>query len=97
MPGVAPYSACKGFIILLTTVVAREMAVAGSRVDSLAIIPGDVRTRSNSIGLTPGSPDARQYAKGMLDRAPRAVERGWLECKPWWLHARSIGTLETLP
>lgn len=96
MPGVAPYSACKGFIISLTAAVAREMAAAGGRVDCLAIIPGDVRTRSNSIGLTPGSPDARQYAKVMLDRAPRAIARGWLKCKPWWLHAVSTGILEML-
>ncbi|KAI1411272.1 NAD(P)-binding protein [Hypoxylon sp. FL1857] len=97
IPGVAPYSACKGFIISLTAAMAREMAAAGSPVDCLAIIPGDVRTQSNTIGLTPGSPDARQYAKAMLDRAPRAVDRGWLECKPWWSHAASIDILEMLP
>ncbi|KAI0830424.1 NAD(P)-binding protein [Hypoxylon sp. FL0890] len=97
IPGVAPYSGCKGFIISLTAAMAREMAAAGSRVDCLAITPGDVRTQSNTIGLTPGSPDARQYAKAMLDRAPRAVERGWLECMPWFSHALAIGILETLP
>ncbi|XXG97339.1 hypothetical protein Hte_003636 [Hypoxylon texense] len=97
IPGVAPYSACKGFILSLTAAMAREMAAAGKQVDCLAIIPGDVRTQSNTVGLTPGSPDARQFAKAMLDRAPWAVRRGWLACVPWWSHAVAIGALDMLP
>ncbi|OTA98057.1 hypothetical protein M426DRAFT_326289 [Hypoxylon sp. CI-4A] len=97
MPGVAPYSACKGFIISLTAAMAREMAAAGKQVDCLAIIPGDVQSQSNNIAMAPGSPDSRQFAKAMLDRAPRAVSRGWLECKPWFAHALALGLLETLP
>ncbi|KAI1780852.1 NAD(P)-binding protein [Hypoxylon cercidicola] len=97
IPGVAPYSACKGFIISLTAAMAREMAAAGKQVDCLAIVPGDVRTQSNTVALPPASPDARQYGKEMLDRAPRAVQRGWLACVPWWSHAVAIGALEMLP
>ncbi|KAI4866964.1 NAD(P)-binding protein [Hypoxylon rubiginosum] len=97
IPGVALYSACKGFIMSLTAAMAREVAAAGKQVDCLAIIPGDVRTQSNTVGLTPGSPDARQFGKEMLDRAPWAVQRGWLACVPWWSHAVAIGALGMLP
>ncbi|KAI6085629.1 NAD(P)-binding protein [Hypoxylon rubiginosum] len=97
IPGVAPYSGCKGFIISLTAAMAREMAAAGKQVDCVAVIPGDVRSQSNTVALTPGSPDARQYGKAMLDRAPRAAQRGWLTCVPWWSHAVAIGALDMLP
>ncbi|KAI1372272.1 hypothetical protein F4677DRAFT_432920 [Hypoxylon crocopeplum] len=82
IPGVAPYSGCKGFIISLNAAMAREMAAASKEVDCLTIISSDVRTQSNTVGLSPVSPDARQFAKAMLDRAPRAVKGGWLECLP---------------
>ncbi|KAI1337677.1 NAD(P)-binding protein [Xylariaceae sp. FL0016] len=97
IPGVGPYSGCKGFIISFTTAMAREVAATGQDVDCVAIVPGDVRTQSNQIAVTPGSPDGRQYAKVMLDRAPRAAARGWFECKPWWSHSVTIGILEALP
>ncbi|KAI2632510.1 NAD(P)-binding protein [Hypomontagnella submonticulosa] len=97
IPGVAPYSGCKGFIISLTSAIAREMSATGKQIDCLSIIPGDVRTQSNNVGLTPGSPDARQFAKVMLDRAPRAVKKGWLELRPWLSHAVSIWALDKLP
>jgi 17beta-estradiol 17-dehydrogenase / very-long-chain 3-oxoacyl-CoA reductase len=97
IPGVGPYSGCKGFVCSLTTAMAREASAAGLPIDILAIVPGDVRTQANSIALTPGSPSAEQFAKAMLDRAPRAAARGWYEFMPWWSHALAINALEILP
>ncbi|KAI1847838.1 hypothetical protein JX266_006333 [Neoarthrinium moseri] len=97
IPGIVPYSACKGFIISFSTALSREMAAARVPIDVLAIIPGDVKTQANTIGLTPGTPTAREYAGMMLNRAPRAVSRGWTECAPFWPHALQIGFIESLP
>ncbi|KAI5864424.1 NAD(P)-binding protein [Durotheca rogersii] len=97
IPWAAPYSGCKGFVISFTASVAREMIAAGSEVDCVAIVPGDVHSQSNTLWLSPGSPDSRQYAKAMLDRAPRAARRGWLECAPWFAHALGFALLDILP
>ncbi|KAH6647288.1 3-ketoacyl-CoA reductase [Truncatella angustata] len=97
IPGIVPYSGCKGFIISWSKALSREMAAARVPVDILAVVPGDVQSQSNVAGLTPGTPAAREYAKVMLDRAGRAVNRQWVECVPFWPHAIQIGFIESLP
>ena len=49
------------------------------------------------MGVTPGSPNSRQYGKHIFDIAPRAVERGMLEVSPYWKHAISLKILENAP
>ncbi|KAI0178313.1 hypothetical protein BJ166DRAFT_492116 [Pestalotiopsis sp. NC0098] len=97
IPGIVSYSGCKGFIISFSKALSREMDAAGLPVDVLAIIPGDVASQSNAIGLKPGTPTAREYAKVMMDRAGRAVARGEVECMPFWPHALQIKFIESLP
>ena len=97
MPGLAPYSACKAFVLIFSKSTAREMRTSHSPVDILAIVAGDVESQQNSIALTPGTPSSRRFAQAMMDRAPRAVQLGRLEMAPWWLHAVQIGFLESLP
>lgn len=97
MPGLAAYSACKGFVLTLSKSTAREMRAARQPVDILAVVPGDVESQSNAVALTPGAPSSRRFAQAVMDRAPRAVRLGRLEMTPWWLHAVQIGLLEALP
>ncbi|KAI8625790.1 NAD(P)-binding protein [Xylariaceae sp. FL1651] len=97
VPGIAPYAGCKAFILSLTKAMAREMWATNQPVDCLTVVPGDVKTPSNHIGLQPGYPDANQFAKAMLDRAPRAVARGWHDFHPWWSHSATFHLVDLLP
>ncbi|KAJ4152503.1 hypothetical protein NW754_004299 [Fusarium falciforme] len=97
MPGVAAYSATKGFVTSLSNAVAREMKVDGLPVDVLGIVPGDVESQSNNVGLQPGSPSSRQFAKAVMDQAGRAASRGLLEICPWPIHAMQIAFFNSLP
>ncbi|KAI0161443.1 NAD(P)-binding protein [Xylariaceae sp. FL1272] len=97
VPGIAPYSACKGYIVSMNRAVAREMAATKQPVDCLTILPGDVKTPSNHISLTPGAPDANTFAKAMLARAPRAISRGWHELHPMWIHSFSFHVADMIP
>ncbi|KAM0421069.1 hypothetical protein ACHAPT_011140 [Fusarium lateritium] len=97
MPGVAAYSATKGFVSSLSNAVVREMKADGLPVDVLAVVPGDIKSQSNAVGLQPGSPGSRQFAKAMIDQAGRAASRGCLEICPWPLHAIQIWFFDLLP
>ncbi|KAM5343932.1 hypothetical protein ACJ41O_012469 [Fusarium nematophilum] len=97
IPFVAPYSACKGFIVSLSKALQREVRSAGMPVDVLCIIPGDVESQANKISLTPGTPTSRRYARCVMDRCGRAIARGWTEIAPWWPHALQIGLMEYMP
>jgi 17beta-estradiol 17-dehydrogenase / very-long-chain 3-oxoacyl-CoA reductase len=97
MPGISPYSAGKGFVMSFTRAIAREAVSNGHPLDVLAIVPGDVRSQANHHSLSPGTPTSDQYAKAILDRAPRAISRGWYDCIPWWSHVFALGILQSVP
>ncbi|KAL2690125.1 hypothetical protein Neosp_004193 [[Neocosmospora] mangrovei] len=97
MPGVAAYSATKGFVTSLSNAVAREMKIDKLPVDVLGIVPGDVESQSNNTGLQPGSPSSRQFAKAVMDQVGRAASRGLLEICPWPIHAMQIAFFDSLP
>jgi len=97
MPLVAIYSGCKAYVAALSAAVGREARAAGQAVDTLAVVPGDVRTPAHAVALAPGSPDGRAFAAAMLDRAGRAVARGYLVVTPWWAHAVQVGLMAWVP
>ncbi|KAK0728864.1 hypothetical protein B0T26DRAFT_699533 [Lasiosphaeria miniovina] len=92
LPQLGPYSSCKGFVNAMTASLARDFRTAGVGVDAIAIIPGDVRSQSNDIA-PPSAPDSRQYAKAIMERVGRAVDKDWLTLSPWWPHAAQIWML----
>lgn len=97
VPGIAVYSATKGFVTSLTNAVARELKADGFPVDVLGIVPGDVESQGNNSGMQPGSPKARQFAKVLIDQVGRAASRGLLEISPWPIHAMQIAFFNSLP
>ncbi|RSL61902.1 hypothetical protein CEP54_005960 [Fusarium duplospermum] len=97
MPGVAAYSATKGFVTSLTNAVAREMKADKLPIDVLGIVPGDVESQSNNGGLQPGSPSSKRFAKTVMDQVGRAASRGYLELCPWPFHVIQIAFFDSLP
>ncbi|KAK9421219.1 putative 3-ketoacyl-CoA reductase [Seiridium unicorne] len=93
---IVPYSGCKGIIVSFSKALSKEMRAARLLVDVLAIVPGNLQSRSHVVGLMPGTPTARAYAKIVLDRAPRAVSWGRVEVIPFWPHAVQILFVESL-
>ena len=88
LPWLVMYSATKAFNLGFSRALSRELeAVPETKhVDSLAVIPGDVRSQGNSQGVTEGAPDSDAYGAYIVDRVDGAVSRGWREMTPYWLH-----------
>ncbi|KAM6513673.1 hypothetical protein FALCPG4_016048 [Fusarium falciforme] len=96
LPGVAVYSGVKGFVTSISKAVGREARAEGMKVDVVAIVVGLVKTQSNNR-TPPGTITGREFAREMLDRAPRAASKGMLEISPYWKHALEIRILESMP
>lgn len=97
MPLLSIYSATKAYVSAFSHALSRELKVRKEPVDCLAIVPGDVASDGNCVGLTPGSPTAGEFARSTLERVDGAVAQGRLEISPNWKHALQIGLLTYLP
>ncbi len=97
LPWLSMYSATKAFNASFSASLSRELKATGQAVDCIAIVPGDVVSDSNNIGLGKGSPTASEYGKMILDRIDGAVARGRVMISPYWLHALQILALDFLP
>lgn len=97
LPWLHMYSATKAFNHALSCSIAREMRAEGMPIDIVCLSPGDIHSQSNNIGLIPGTPTARVFAKAALDRADTAVSYSWMDVSPWWIHALQSATMEWLP
>ena len=97
LPYISMYSATKGYICSFSKALTRELRLFKTPIDCLLIIPGDVHSDGNRLGVTPGSPYAGEYAKMVLERVDGAVARGLLELSPYWKHAVQSAILEYLP
>ncbi|KAF2645648.1 NAD(P)-binding protein [Massarina eburnea CBS 473.64] len=97
LPYMALYSATKAYIIGLSVSNNREFRVLGIPIDVLAIVPGDVHSMNNRLGVTPGSPSAIQFAGHVVGRVDEAVRREMSVVVPYWKHALEMAILEWLP
>ncbi|KAF1953907.1 hypothetical protein CC80DRAFT_537170 [Byssothecium circinans] len=97
LPYLALYSATKAYIIGLSASNNFEFRFDGIPIDVLAIVPGDVRTMNNTLGMDEGSPTAEVYAKAMLERVGASVRRSMSVVVPYWRHSIQLGLLEWLP
>jgi len=97
LPYLSMYSATKAHVSTFSHTLAREMKMFKKPVDCLLVVPGDVHSEGNCIGVAPGSPDALQYGRMVLERVDGAVARGRVEISAFWKHALQIAALEWLP
>jgi len=97
LPYLTGYSSAKGYLISFSASLAREFRLFNTPIDCLAITPGDVHSQGNRYGVTPGAPQAGEYAKIVLERVDGAVERGLFEFSPYWKHALQSFMLGLLP
>ncbi|KAK3377480.1 hypothetical protein B0H63DRAFT_219439 [Podospora didyma] len=95
MPLLATYSGCKGFINAFTTSMARDFISKGVNVDAIVIVPGDVRSQSNTTA-PPSAPDGRQFAKAIMNKVSRAVDKGWIELAPIWSQAAGVWVIKAV-
>lgn len=97
MPYLMGYSATKGYVTAFSHTLTRECKVFNYPIDCLLIVPGDVLSTGNNLGLLPGSPRAEPYAKLVLQKVDMAVKRGYLEMSPYWKHALQVESLNWVP
>ena len=91
------YCATKAFDASFRAGLSRESKAAGQRVDCIVIVPGDVVSDSNNVGLGKWCPAAKEYGKMILDRVDAAVACGRLIMSPYWLHWLQIRATDMLP
>ncbi|KAF2792050.1 NAD(P)-binding protein [Melanomma pulvis-pyrius CBS 109.77] len=97
LPYLSMYSATKAYMTGFSHALTRELKLFKQPVDCLLIIPGDVLSDGNCIGVEPGSPTAMEYAQCVLERVDGAISQGRLEISPFWKHAIQISILGWLP
>lgn len=88
VPWLVMYGATKAFNRSLGVGLARELAAdpATAHVDSLVVVPGEVRTQGNCRDLPAGSPSWDRFGREIVRKADGALSRGWREMHPFWWH-----------
>ena len=97
VPYMVMYSATKGAVTSFSKALAREMKAEGMPIDVLAVIPGDVQSKSQPIPTAWNVPSSRAFAQATLDRIGSAVDRGMLELIPYWPHAILLSIMGIMP
>ncbi|KAF2708647.1 NAD(P)-binding protein, partial [Pleomassaria siparia CBS 279.74] len=97
LPYLSMYSATKAYMRGFSHALSRELKLESKPLDCLLIVPGDVLSDGNCVAVEAGSPDAKTYARYVLERVDGAIERGLLEISPWWKHALQIMVIGWLP
>ncbi|KAH8701354.1 hypothetical protein GQ44DRAFT_717786 [Phaeosphaeriaceae sp. PMI808] len=97
LPYLSMYSATKAYVSGFSHALTRELKMFKQPIDCLLIVPADVVSDGNCIGVAPGSPHAEEYARCVLDRVDGAVAQGRLEISPHWKHAVELWLLGWLP
>jgi 17beta-estradiol 17-dehydrogenase / very-long-chain 3-oxoacyl-CoA reductase len=97
IPWQSIYSATKAFNAAFSMSLAREFKATGLPIDCIAVVPGDVLSDGNNVGLGVWSPTASHYGEILLNRVDAAVHRRRLWMSPYWLHAIQIAIVEWLP
>lgn len=88
VPYLVVHGAAKAFNYSFSRGLARELEMdpATRHVDVLAVVPGDVQSRGNSVVLSRWAPDSETFGRWVVEKADGAVGRGWREMRPYWLH-----------
>jgi 17beta-estradiol 17-dehydrogenase / very-long-chain 3-oxoacyl-CoA reductase len=99
IPWLAMYSATKGFNASFGVSLAREFEASPStrHLDSLVIVPGDVRSQGNSQGIPEYNPLSDDYGKMIVERVDWATWWKMRTISPFWLHDIQARLLEALP
>lgn len=98
-PWVSLYSAAKAFVLAFSTAIAREAGAdpATRHIDCLAVIPGDVRTQQNHVGLEGSPPSWDEYGRCLVRTADNAVAAGTRSFSPYWVHDLQLRVLPWIP
>ncbi|KAL0935750.1 short-chain dehydrogenase [Colletotrichum truncatum] len=98
-PWLVMYCATKAFNWAFSISLARELEASKetSHVDSLCVVPGDVRSQGNCIQSTKGAPDSDTFGRLIVERTDGAIARGWREMRPYWLHELQYTLLRLIP
>ncbi|KAF2242714.1 NAD(P)-binding protein [Trematosphaeria pertusa] len=97
MPYLSIYSATKAFNHSFSSALTREFRHFDYPIDCLCIVPGDVRTEGNRLGMQGNAPLAKDFARMVVERVDEAVRQGRVEMSPYWRHAVQIKMLGVLP
>lgn len=99
LPSLVMYSATKAFNHSFSIALARDLESSPetAHIDSLCVLPGDVRSQGNTEGLVPGTPGWEFYGRMIVRRTDKAVQRKMRVMTPWWKHAVQIAMLNFVP
>ncbi|KAK3292004.1 uncharacterized protein B0H64DRAFT_330038 [Chaetomium fimeti] len=88
LPWLVMYGATKAFNRALGTGLAREFTTdpSTSHIDSLVVLPGEVRSQGNCRGVPGSAPLAVRFGRDVVRKVDGAVSRGWREMHADWWH-----------
>lgn len=87
-PWLIMYGATKAFNLGFSRGLSMELEANPEtrHVDCVCVIPGDVRSQGNCMGVSKGAPDSDTFGRYVVERVDGAVYRGWREMRPYWRH-----------
>lgn len=99
IPWLIMYGATKAFNWSFSCGLARELQAypETSHIDSLAIIPGEVRSQGNSQGVPDSEPRWDHFGQCIVDKVDNAIARGYREMRPFMMHDIKDRILDVLP
>ncbi|KAI3396542.1 hypothetical protein diail_12066 [Diaporthe ilicicola] len=99
LPWQVMYSATQAFSLAFSRGLARELGAAPGtqHIDCLCVVPGDVKSPSNSEGTSRWAPDSDACGEYIVNRVDGAVRRGWREFSPYWLHHLQVALADIAP
>ncbi|KAJ9145018.1 Very-long-chain 3-oxoacyl-CoA reductase [Pleurostoma richardsiae] len=98
-PWLVMYGATKAFNLGFSRGLARELEVepATRHVDCLAIVPGDVLSQGNSVGVPSSAPNSDEYGRCIVHKVDGALRRQRRDTAPYWLHGIQTTILDVVP
>jgi 17beta-estradiol 17-dehydrogenase / very-long-chain 3-oxoacyl-CoA reductase len=97
IPWLVMYSATKGFISSFTLALCRELRADTLPISCINLIPGDVRSFQHQAPLAWNVPSSRAFGEAVVRGMSNAVDRGYLEWSPFWVHGVMLEILEWVP
>jgi len=96
IPWLVMYSATKAFNWAFSTALARELQAepASTHVDCLALVPGDVKSQANHVGLSPFTPTWDTFGSMVVEKVDMAVRVQRRDFSPFWFHEFQSALLE---
>ncbi|KAL5601489.1 hypothetical protein BROUX41_002533 [Berkeleyomyces rouxiae] len=99
LPYMTMYSATKAFDMGLACGLAREFAIDPefAHIDSLVVMPGDVRSQGNCLGVAAGAPNWDIYGRFIVQTVDAAIRQKRRVLVPYWLHHVQIRAMDFTP